>query len=98
MGMEFGWWATDEEVGKYQVVVEFHGGKVIWTRKHGHHIPWAQYFPVDEDWDRLLAEVDRRVPRRLLSPRQYNDLKKICLERGPCEKFVPKVPRRPGSK
>lgn len=98
MAMEFGWWDKDEEVGKFQVVAEFHGGKVSWTRKHGHHIPWAQFHPTDDDWDRLLAEAERRVPRRLMSPRQFTELKKICLERGPVVAPTIRVPRRPGSK
>lgn len=96
--MEFGWWSKDDEVGKFQVVAEFHGGKVTWTRKHGHHIPWEQYFPDDDAWDRLLAEAERRVPRRLMSPRQFEDLKKVCADRKPCEAPILRLPRRPGSK
>ena len=77
MAMEFGWWSKDPEVGKFQIVVEVHGGNITWTRKHGHHIPWSKYTPNDEDWERLLSEAERRVPRRLLSPKQFAEIKRL---------------------
>ncbi len=78
MSMEFGWWKTDPDEGKYQVVVRIHGGNIAWTKKKGHHNPWETYGPpTNEDWDKLLAEADRRVPRRLISPKQYADIKSL---------------------
>ncbi|MFA5264998.1 MAG: hypothetical protein WC378_14335 [Opitutaceae bacterium] len=77
MAMELGWWSTDPEVGKFQIVVEIHGGNISWARKHGHHIPWSIYKPTDEDWSRLLSEAERRVPRRLLSPKQFAEIKRL---------------------
>ncbi len=81
MAMEFGWWSKDDEVGKFQVVVEVHGGNITWTRKYGHHIPWESYKPQEEDWDRLLSEAERRVPRRLLSPKQFAEIKRVFDQR-----------------
>ena len=78
MGMEFGWWKTEDEAGKYQILVTVHGGNIDWKRKQGHHTSWETYEPVtDEDWDRLIAEANRRVPRRLISPKQFDAILKL---------------------
>jgi hypothetical protein len=76
MAMDFGWWAKDTETGKFQINVEIHGGNVTWARKQGHHTSWETYTPSDDDWLRLLAEAERRVPRRLLSPKQFAEIKR----------------------
>ncbi len=81
MATEFGWWNKDPEDGKYQVVAEVHGGSVAWTRKGGHHQPWLTHTPSEDDWERLLAEATRRVPRRLLSPKQFAEIKDLCDRR-----------------
>ena len=76
--MDFGWWLRDEEDVKYQVNVVFHGGTVVWTRKQGHHCPWEPLLPITtEMWDRLLDEAAKRVPRRLMSPKQFDELKRV---------------------
>lgn len=80
MATDFGWWNKDE-TGKYQVNVEVHGGNIAWTRKQGHHTSWEKHTPNDDDWDRLLFEADKRVPRRLLSPKQFAEIKRLCEER-----------------
>lgn len=78
MSMEFGWWSKDPETGKFQINVTVHGGNIEWLRKQGHHSSWETYSPItDEDWDRLLAEAERRVPRRLMSPKQFDELKRL---------------------
>ena len=78
MATEFGWWIRDEEEGKYQVCAEFHGGAVHWRRKQGHHQPWQPIDPVTpEMWDRLVDEAAKRVPRRLISPKQFDEIKRI---------------------
>lgn len=77
MGMDFGWWNKDPELGKYQVAARFHGGNVDWQRKHGHHASWLEHKPSDEDWDKLIFEASKRVPRRLMSPKQFDDLKNV---------------------
>lgn len=78
MSMEFGWWARDPEQGKYQVRVVIHGGNIEWKRKQGHHTPWEPYGPpTDDDWDKLLAEAGNRVPRRLISPKQFEAIKRL---------------------
>lgn len=82
MSMHFGWWVKDPDAGKFQINVSIHGGNAEWTRKQGHHAPWEPYGPPsDEDWERLLAEAGRRVPRRLISPKQFEEIKKLS-ERG----------------
>ena len=73
--MEFGWWAKDEEGRKWQISVRFHGGNVTFSRKHGHHSNWEDFEPVSGDWDKVLAEAEKRLPRRLMSQKQFNQLK-----------------------
>jgi hypothetical protein len=76
--MEFGWWVRDPEQGKYEVWVVFHGGTVTWQRHQGHHTPWEPLEPVTtEMWDRLMDEAAKRVPRRLMSPKQFDELKRL---------------------
>jgi hypothetical protein len=77
MAMEFGWWDSDPEKGKYQVVVEIHGGNISWTTKQGHHTSWETYKPGEKDWTKLLGEAERRVPRRLLSPKQFAEIQRL---------------------
>lgn len=78
MATEFGWWVRDPEEGKYQVVAIFHGGEIAWKRKQGHHQPWEEIvLPGAELWDRLVDEAAKRVPRRLLSPKQFDEIKRL---------------------
>jgi hypothetical protein len=78
MSMEFGWWARDDDGRKFQVRVKIHGGNVSWQRKQGHHQTWEPYGPpTGQDWELLLAEAERRVPRRLLSPKQFAAIKRL---------------------
>ncbi|HRE82246.1 MAG TPA: hypothetical protein PLN52_14450 [Opitutaceae bacterium] len=77
MSMEFGWWDKDAEGRKFQIVADVHGGNAEWTRKQGHHQPWEKHEPTDADWDRLIEEARRRVPRRLLSPKQFADIERL---------------------
>ena len=70
--MEFGWWKKDATDGKkYHMQVEVWGKKITWARKHGHHTSWEPYKPTDEDWDMLISEAERRVPRRLFTKNQF---------------------------
>ena len=78
MSMEFGWWSKDADGKKFQVNVSVHGGQIEWTRKQGHHQSWITYGPPnDEDWEKLIGEAGKRVPRRLISPKQFEDLKNL---------------------
>jgi len=77
MSIEFGWWNQDPEQGKFQVSAEIHGGNIEWTRKQGHHTSWEVYRPTEQDWERLIEEAERRVPRRLISPKQFDAIKLI---------------------
>jgi len=81
MAMEFGWWEKDPEDGKFQVVARIHGGNIEWTRKQGHYHSWLVHTPTEDDWERLLAEASRRVPRRLISPKQFADIERIVAAR-----------------
>ena len=65
MSINFGWWNKDADGKKFEVSVSVHGGNIEWSRKQGHHAPWEPYTPDDDDRVRLLAEADKRLPRRL---------------------------------
>ena len=78
MTFEVGWWSRDAEGRRYQVRAQIFGGAISWSRKQGHHQPWENYGPpTGEDWDILLEQAANRVPRRLLSPQQFEALKRL---------------------
>ena len=77
MSMEFGWWVTDPELGKFQVKAIVHGGTLTWLRKQGHFASWLAHAPTEADWERLVGEAGGRVPRRLLSPKQCEEIKRL---------------------
>ncbi|MGH7995545.1 MAG: hypothetical protein ACREFX_04245 [Opitutaceae bacterium] len=84
MSTEFGWWHRDPEAGKFQVRAAVHGGNISWARKQGHHTSWEEHRPSAADWERLLDEAGRRVPRRLLSPRQFEAIRLLRERAGSC--------------
>lgn len=82
MSIEFGWWNKDPERGKYQVSAIVHGGNIEWTRHQGHHTQWEPHIPTDEDRERLISEAERRVPRRLISQKQFDEIKRLSANVG----------------
>ena len=83
MSIEFGWWNKDDEGKKFQVNVAIHGGNIEWIRKQGHHSPWEPYTPNEDDRVRLVEEAERRVPRRLISQKQFDEIKRLSENLGP---------------
>ncbi len=83
MAIEFGWWNRDPEEGKYQVRVVVHGGNIEWTRHQGHHTPWQPHTPTDDDRARLVSEAERRLPRRLITQKQFDEIKSLSAQSGP---------------
>ena len=69
--MDFGRWQKDEEGKKHQVCVDIFGKNITWTKKYGHNSSWDPFNPNDVDWDKLISEAERRVPRRLFSQKQF---------------------------
>jgi hypothetical protein len=82
MSIEFGWWNRDEDGRRYQVNVAVHGGNIEWTRHQGHHTPWEPHLPSDEDRERLISEAEKRVPRRLISQKQFEEIKRLSVNQG----------------
>ena len=82
MSIEFGWWTKDADGRKYQVNAVVHGGNIEWTRHQGHHTPWAPHEPDDEDRARLVYEAEKRVPRRLINQRQFDEIKRLSENSG----------------
>lgn len=83
MGIEFGWWNRHPEKGKFQVSAIVHGGNIEWTSHQGHHTPWEPYTPNDDDRARLIYEAEKRVPRRLISQKQFDEIKRLSANEGP---------------
>jgi len=83
MSVNFGWWNRDPEEGKYQVAVSVHGGNIEWTRKQGHHQPWQPHTPSDEDRERLIHEAGNRIPRRLITQKQFEEIRRLAENTGP---------------
>lgn len=82
MSIEFGWWNRDDDGRRYQVNVAIHGGNIEWTRHQGHHTPWEPHLPSDDDRARLVSEAEKRVPRRLISTKQFEEIKRLSANEG----------------
>ncbi len=74
MTKEFNWWVRDPELGKFQVSAAIYGSGITWQRQEGRFTSWVPHKPSDEDWDRLVSEASTRVPRRLISPKQFDQI------------------------
>lgn len=83
MSIEFGWWDKDAEGKKFQVHVAVHGGNIEWSRHQGHHTSWEPHTPTDDDRARLVSEAEKRVPRRLISQKQFEEIKRLSENTGP---------------
>lgn len=83
MSIEFGWWTKGEDGRKFQVNVAVHGGNIAWTKHQGHHTSWEDYTPTDEDRERLIYEAERRLPRRLITQKQFEEIKRLSENTGP---------------
>ena len=83
MSIEFGWWNKDADNRKYQVIVNVHGGNIEWTRKQGHHTAWGPHEPNDEDRVHLLHEAEKRLPRRLITQKQFDEIRRLSANTGP---------------
>ena len=83
MSIEFGWWNRDEEGRKFEVSAVVHGGNIEWSRHQGHHTPWEPYEPNDDDRARLVTEAERRLPRRLITRRQFEEIQRLSENEGP---------------
>jgi hypothetical protein len=82
MGIEFGWWNRDDEGRKYEVHVVVHGGNIEWKRHQGHHTPWEPHVPTEDDRARLVSEAERRLPRRLISQKQFDEIRRLSANEG----------------
>lgn len=77
MTKEFNWWNRDPEEGKYKVKAKIHGSVLSFTRHQGHHTRWEPHHPSNDDFDRLISDAEKRVPRRLISPEQMKEIEQI---------------------
>ncbi|MCC5025307.1 MAG: hypothetical protein J6386_22100 [Candidatus Synoicihabitans palmerolidicus] len=78
MTNEFNWWNRTPEEGKYKVKAKIYGNVLTFTRHQGHHTRWEPHTPTDDDFDRLLSDANKRVPRRLISPKQMKEIETVA--------------------
>lgn len=83
MSIEFGWWRKNSDGDKIQVSAVVHGGNIEWTSHQGHHASWLPYTPDDDDRERLIYDADKRVPRRLITTKQFEEIKRLSENTGP---------------
>lgn len=83
MSIEFGWWKKSDDGGKFQVLAAVHGANIEWTMHQGHHTSWLPHTPTDEDRARLVYEAEKRVPRRLITQKQFEEIKRLSENTGP---------------
>ena len=83
MSIEFGWWRTIADEGKFQISAVVHGGNIEWTKHQGHHTSWIPHTPDDDDRERLVYEAEKRVPRRLITNKQFEEIKRLSENTGP---------------
>ena len=83
MSIEFGWWSKDADGRKFQILATVHGANIEWSKHQGHHTPWEPHAPTDDDRARLIQEAEKRVPRRLISQKQFAEIKRLSENFGP---------------
>jgi len=77
MNMEFGWWSRDSEGRRFQMRAKVFADEITWSRKQGHFQSWVDCEPTDDDWETLISEASRRVPRRLITSKEFEALKRM---------------------
>ncbi|MEI6053440.1 MAG: hypothetical protein WCQ44_12110, partial [Opitutaceae bacterium] len=55
---------------------------IEWTRHQGNNTSWIPHEPSEEDRERLVAEAERRVPRRLITQKQFDEIKTLSQNDG----------------
>jgi hypothetical protein len=83
MSITFGWWNRDPVEGKFQIHVEVHGGNIEWSCHQGHNTSWLAYEPTEDDREKLVSEAEKRVPRRLISQKQFDEIKRLSQNNVP---------------
>ena len=67
MNVEIGFWKRTEDGRKFQVRLRVFGGKIRWECQPARFEDWVPYTaPDDEDWDTVIAEANKREPRRVI--------------------------------
>jgi len=70
MRKHLGWRQVDSEGRKWQAVVHFHAGKLLWTRQSRRFEPWETFEPDEAWWDALNEEADRFASRGKVNQEQ----------------------------
>ena len=67
MNVEIGFWKRTEDGRKFQVRLRVFGGNIRWECQPARFEDWVPYpAPDDEDWDTVIAEANKREPRRVI--------------------------------
>lgn len=79
MNVEIGFWKRTEDGRKFQVRLRVFGGNIIWEHQPKRFEPWTAYGPPDdEDWETVIAEANKRKPRRII----HDKIHALILRRG----------------
>lgn len=79
MNVEIGFWKRTEDGRKFQVRLRVFGGNIIWEHQPKRFEPWTTYGPPDdEDWETVIAEANKRKPRRII----HDKIHALILRRG----------------
>lgn len=70
MRRHIGWRRRDAEGKAYEVEVSFYGGKIRWRHQYKRFDERETYEPDEEDWERLVDAVEKRVKRGLMGEKE----------------------------
>ncbi len=67
MNVEIGFWKRTEDGRKFHVKLHIFGGNLRWEYQPARFQPWEPYLtPDDDDWAKVIAEANKREPRRVI--------------------------------
>lgn len=74
MRKNIGWRFQDAAGVKWQAVVHFHAGELVWTRQARRFDQWETFTPTDEWWEALIEEAERFVGRGKITVPEYKQI------------------------
>jgi hypothetical protein len=67
MNVEIGYWKRTDDGRKFKVRLRVFGGNLIWEQQPARFEVWSSYGPPDDqDWETVIAEAEKRAPRRVI--------------------------------
>jgi len=67
MNVEIGFWKRTDDGRKFQVRLRVFGKAITWECQPARFEAWEPYpAPDEDDWKTVIAEADKREPRRVI--------------------------------